>query len=117
MNKKKMEIKGENSGEVVLETSVGEITFELYWNHAPKTCKNFWTLAERGYYNNTIFHRVVKDFIVQGGDPTGSGRGGASIYGDKFEDEITKELKHVGAGILRSVSLFFPLTLPHFLIC
>jgi len=73
---------------------------ELYWDHAPNTCKNFAELARRGYYNSTKFHRVVKDFIVQGGDPTGTGRGGASIYGKYFNDEITPLLKHTGAGII-----------------
>jgi peptidyl-prolyl cis-trans isomerase-like 1 len=66
---------------VVLKTSMGEITLELYWVHAPKTCKNFLELAKRGYYNEQIFHRVIPDFLVQGGDPTGTGRGGTSIYG------------------------------------
>ena len=61
---------------------------------------NFLELANRGYYNNVTFHRIIKDFMIQGGDPTGTGRGGKSIYGDKFEDEITKQLKHTGAGIL-----------------
>eukprot|EP01080_Neovahlkampfia_damariscottae_P009362 gene9362-1573_t len=85
---------------VKLTTSVGEIEIELYYEHAPKTCYNFGALAENGYYDNTIFHRVIKDFMIQGGDPTGTGKGGKSIYGSKFEDETTKELKHVGAGIL-----------------
>lgn len=52
------------------------------------------------YYDNTIFHRVIKDFMVQGGDPTGTGRGGESCYGGKFEDEIQRDLKHTGAGVL-----------------
>lgn len=81
-------------------TSKGLITVELYNDHAPKTCKNFATLAQRGYYNNVIFHRIIPDFMIQGGDPTGTGRGGSSIYGEKFEDEIKPTLKHTGAGIL-----------------
>jgi len=52
---------------------MGTIVVELYWNHAPTTCKNFAELARRGYYNNTKFHRIIKDFMVQGGDPTGTG--------------------------------------------
>lgn len=84
---------------VVLETSLGEIAIELYWDHAPKTCKNFAELARRGYYDNTIFHRIIPDFMVQGGDPTATGRGGSSIYGKTFEDEIHPDLKHTGAGI------------------
>ncbi|KAE9967062.1 heme binding [Venturia inaequalis] len=86
--------------EVALETSRGLITIELYEQHAPKTCKNFAQLAQRGYYNGLIFHRVIPDFMIQGGDPTGTGRGGSSIYGEKFEDEIKPDLKHTGAGIL-----------------
>ncbi|KAE9991591.1 hypothetical protein Vi05172_g12930 [Venturia inaequalis] len=86
--------------EVALETSRGLITIELYEKHAPKTCKNFAQLAQRGYYNGLIFHRVIPDFMIQGGDPTGTGRGGSSIYGEKFEDEIKPDLKHTGAGIL-----------------
>jgi peptidyl-prolyl cis-trans isomerase-like 1 len=83
-----------------LQKPQGSITIELYTSHAPKTCQNFSKLAARGYYNNTIFHRIIPDFMVQGGDPTGTGRGGSSIYGDKFEDEISPSLKHTGAGIL-----------------
>ena len=56
---------------VVLETSMGNITIELYWDHAPKTCQNFAELSRKGYYNKTIFHRIIPDFMVQGGDPTG----------------------------------------------
>ncbi|KAH1258822.1 Peptidyl-prolyl cis-trans isomerase CYP18-2 [Glycine max] len=86
--------------EVTLETSMGSFTVELYYKHAPRTCRNFIELSRRGYYDNVKFHRIIKDFIVQGGDPTGTGRGGESIYGAKFEDEIKRELKHTGAGIL-----------------
>jgi len=81
-------------------TSQGTITVELYEKHAPKTCRNFAGLAQRGYYNGVIFHRVIPSFMIQGGDPTGTGRGGESIYGAKFEDEILSSLKHSGAGIL-----------------
>eukprot|EP00004_Rigifila_ramosa_P001256 TRINITY_DN11173_c0_g1_i1.p1 TRINITY_DN11173_c0_g1~~TRINITY_DN11173_c0_g1_i1.p1 ORF type:complete len:158 (+),score=39.60 TRINITY_DN11173_c0_g1_i1:34-474(+) len=79
---------------------MGAIEVELYGNEAPKTCQNFAELARSGYYNNTPFHRIVKDFVIQGGDPTGTGKGGESAFGGKFEDEITRELKHTGAGIL-----------------
>ncbi|KAI5816588.1 cyclophilin type peptidyl-prolyl cis-trans isomerase [Pyronema omphalodes] len=85
---------------VTLDTSMGSITLELYYDHAPKTCKNFETLVSRGYYNGCPFHRVIPNFMIQGGDPTGTGRGGSSIYGGKFEDEIRDDLKHTGAGIL-----------------
>ncbi|RZC90810.1 hypothetical protein C5167_028641 [Papaver somniferum] len=86
--------------EVTVETSMGSFTIELYYKHAPRTCRNFLELSRRGYYDNVKLHRIIKDFIVQGGDPTGTGRGGESIYGSKFEDEITTQLKHTGAGIL-----------------
>ncbi|KAF7185249.1 Peptidyl-prolyl cis-trans isomerase-like 1 [Pseudocercospora fuligena] len=89
-----------SSSTVLLETTMGPITLELYTQHAPKTCQNFTTLASRNYYNNTIFHRIIPDFMIQGGDPTGTGRGGASIWGEKFEDEIKGDLKHTGSGIL-----------------
>lgn len=79
---------------------MGDIVVELYWQHAPQTCRNFAELARRGYYDGTPFHRVIPDFMVQGGDPTGTGRGGASIYGATFRDEIHAGLKHTGAGIL-----------------
>ncbi|KFH46978.1 Peptidyl-prolyl cis-trans isomerase-like-like protein [Hapsidospora chrysogenum ATCC 11550] len=78
----------------------GPITLELYTTHAPKTCQNFATLVRRGYYTSTIFHRIIPGFMAQGGDPTGTGRGGTSIFGDAFEDEISPSLKHTGAGVL-----------------
>jgi peptidyl-prolyl cis-trans isomerase SDCCAG10 len=62
-------------GKVVLKTSVGDIDIELWPKETPKTCRNFVQLCLEGYYNNTIFHRIIKDFIVQGGDPTGTGEG------------------------------------------
>ncbi|KAI1303050.1 Peptidyl-prolyl cis-trans isomerase-like 1 [Halotydeus destructor] len=85
---------------VALETTMGEIVIELYWKHAPNTCRNFAELARRGYYNGTKFHRIIPDFMIQGGDPTATGKGGTSIYGKSFDDEIHPELKHTGAGIL-----------------
>jgi len=88
------------SESVILETSLGDVQLELYWDHAPKTCRNFADLAKKGYYNGVVFHRIIADFMIQGGDPTGTGRGGTSIYGQKFEDEIHPELRFTGAGIL-----------------
>lgn len=79
---------------------MGEITVEMYWDHAPNTCRNFMELVRRGYYNNTKFHRVIRDFMIQGGDPSFTGKGGQSIYGLIFDDEISSDLKHSGAGIL-----------------
>ncbi|XP_055332925.1 peptidyl-prolyl cis-trans isomerase-like 1 [Paramacrobiotus metropolitanus] len=85
---------------VVLDTSMGKVAVELYWHHAPKTCHNFAELARRGYYDGIAFHRIIQNFIIQGGDPTGTGRGGHSVYGKTFADEIHPDLKHAGAGIL-----------------
>jgi len=73
---------------------------ELYHRHTPRTCYNIAALADAGYYDNTISHRIIRDFMIQLGDPTGTGRGGESIYGGKFEDEITRNLKHTGAGVV-----------------
>lgn len=64
---------------------MGDIDIELWSKEAPKACRNFVQLCLEGYYNGTIFHRVVKDFIVQGGDPTGTGTGGESVYGATFK--------------------------------
>ena len=68
--------------------TMGTIRIELLESDAPKTTENFITLAERGYYDGVIFHRVIKGFMIQGGDPTGTGRGGESAWGGRFNDEI-----------------------------
>ncbi|WBW49476.1 peptidylprolyl isomerase [Peptoniphilus equinus] len=73
---------------VIFTTNHGVIKFHLFDDVAPKTVKNFKELVKKGYYDNLIFHRVIDNFMIQGGDPTGTGRGGESIYGKKFEDEI-----------------------------
>ena len=73
------------NGKVLLETSVGPIEIELWSKEAPKACQNFVQHCLDGYYNKTIFHRVVKGFLIQGGDPTGTGDGGESIYGAPFK--------------------------------
>lgn len=72
----------------VIETNKGTIKFELLEEDAPKTTENFRLLAEKDYYNDVIFHRVIKGFMVQGGDPLGEGYGGESAWGGKFDDEI-----------------------------
>lgn len=84
----------------VIETSMGTIEAELYEKATPKTVKNFIGLAEKNYYDGVTFHRVIDNFMVQGGDPTGTGRGGESIFGGPFEDEIVDTLRHSAAGIL-----------------
>ncbi|XP_003381739.1 peptidylprolyl isomerase domain and WD repeat-containing protein 1 [Trichinella spiralis] len=78
----------------IIHTSFGDIQCELYPKLCPKAVENFCTLAKRGYYNMHIFHRVIKSFIIQTGDPTGSGSGGESIWGSDFEDEFHPSLKH-----------------------
>jgi cyclophilin family peptidyl-prolyl cis-trans isomerase len=72
----------------VIETNKGTIRFELLEDEAPKTTENFRLLAEKGYYDGIIFHRVIKGFMIQGGDPLGMGYGGESAWGGKFNDEI-----------------------------
>lgn len=85
---------------VVLETNLGNITIALKPDIAPKAVENFVRLAQKDYYNNVIFHRVIKNFMIQGGDPTGTGRGGESIYGKTFEDEVSPSLQFTKPGIL-----------------
>jgi len=84
----------------VFETNMGTFECELFEDKAPKTVANFVGLAEKGYYNGVIFHRVIDNFVIQGGDPTGTGKGGESIYGHPFEDEFHPDLKHDKAGVL-----------------
>lgn len=76
----------------VIETSVGFMELTLRDDVAPKACENFVALAKKGYYNGVVFHRVIKGFMVQTGDPTGTGSGGESIWGKPFGDEITPKL-------------------------
>jgi len=85
---------------VILETNQGNIEIQLKTDVAPKACENFVKLAEKGYYNGLIFHRVIKGFMIQGGDPTGTGMGGESIWGGPFEDEVSPVAKFDGPGIL-----------------
>lgn len=84
--------------QAVIQTNQGTIRFELMEADAPKTTENFITLAEKGYYDGVIFHRVIKGFMIQGGDPTGTGRGGQSAWGGRFDDEIdmTSDLCKMG---------------------
>ncbi len=78
----------------VLETNMGTIEVLLFPEVAPKTVENFVGLIEKGYYDGIIFHRVIKDFMIQGGDPTGTGMGGESIWGHSFEDEFSDEARN-----------------------
>ena len=72
--------------QATIKTNQGDIKLQLFPDQAPKTVKNFVELAKQGYYKGVIFHRVIPDFMIQGGDPTGTGAGGESIYGQAFED-------------------------------
>ncbi|MDD5668780.1 MAG: peptidylprolyl isomerase [Candidatus Omnitrophica bacterium] len=89
-----------NASVVVLETNQGNIEIKLFPDIAPKACENFIGLVKKGYYDGIIFHRVIKDFMIQGGDPTGTGMGGQSIWGKTFEDEVTPSLKFDKKGLL-----------------
>ena len=85
---------------VVLETTQGTIEMKLFPEVAPKACENFVKLVEKGYYNGIIFHRVIRKFMLQCGDPTGTGRGGQSIWGKPFADEFSKEVGFDKPGLL-----------------
>lgn len=78
----------------VIKTNKGDMSFELYSQYAPKAVENFTTHAKNGYYDGLVFHRVIKDFMIQGGDPTGTGCGGESIWGEPFEDEFSIEARN-----------------------
>ena len=102
---------------VTVHTNHGDFKLELFPEIAPKTVENFVTHAKNGYYNGVIFHRVIEDFMIQGGDPTGTGMGGESIYGRTFEDEFSREafnlygaLSMANAGPNTNGSQFFIVT-------
>lgn len=83
----------------VMHTNMGDIKIRLFPNEAPKTVENFVTHAKNGYYNGLIFHRVISDFMIQGGDPTGTGTGGQSIWGEAFEDEFDINLHNLKGSL------------------
>jgi len=89
-----------NKSKVVLETTQGRIEFKLFPAVAPKACENFVGLIEKGYYDGIVFHRIIPRFMIQGGDPTGSGRGGESFWGKKFADEVTTDVRFDKPGLL-----------------
>ncbi|MFF3103075.1 peptidylprolyl isomerase [Viridibacillus arvi] len=88
-----------NEALVEMKTTLGSIKIKLFPEHAPKTVQNFLTHAENGYYDGIIFHRIIKDFMIQGGDPTGTGMGGESIYGSTFEDEFSNDLFNIRGAL------------------
>jgi len=87
-------------GYVRIQTNLGNLNLELYCDTVPKTCENFLTHCSTGYYNNTVFHRSIRHFMVQGGDPEGTGSGGNSIWGKAFKDEFKPQYSHSGRGVL-----------------
>ncbi len=88
-------------GDVValMKTTMGDIKILLFPDAAPKAVENFTTHAKNGYYNGIIFHRVIPDFMIQGGDPTGTGRGGESIWGKSFEDEFSVDYHNIRGAL------------------
>jgi len=94
------ELKKDTITVAVIQTTMGTIELELFADKAVKTAQNFVGLAETKYYNGIIFHRVINNFMIQGGDPAGTGSGGESIWGKPFEDEVKTGLKHNSEGIL-----------------
>ena len=82
-----------------IKTNHGDMRIKLFPDHAPKTVANFIALSKDGYYDGVIFHRIIKDFMIQGGDPTGTGMGGESIYGESFEDEFSEELYNIRGAL------------------
>lgn len=85
--------------DAIIHTNMGEIELALFEDAAPKAVNNFKSLAKEGYYDGVIFHRIIKDFMIQGGDPTGTGAGGESIYGNKFEDEFSENYYHLRGAL------------------
>lgn len=109
--------KAENEKNVIMHTNMGDIHISLFPDIAPKAVENFLALAEKGYYNGIIFHRIIEDFMIQGGDPTGTGMGGQSIWGESFEDEFSMNafnlhgaLSMANAGPNTNGSQFFIVT-------
>jgi len=85
---------------VTIHTDVGDIKIELFCDLVPKASENFLALCASDYYQNCLFHRNIKGFMVQTGDPTNTGKGGSSIWGGKFEDEIRDEFRHNVKGVV-----------------
>jgi peptidylprolyl isomerase len=105
---------------VIFETTQGEIKFKLFPEVAPKAVENFTTHVKNGFYDGIIFHRIIEGFMIQGGDPTGTGYGGESIWGDQFEDEFHDDyvfdvpglLAMANSGPCTNGSQFFITTVP-----
>lgn len=112
---------GPNDVRATLKTNYGDIALALFPDQAPKAVENFLTHAKNGYYDNVLFHRVINDFMIQTGDPEGTGRGGESIWGKPFKDEFSKGLFNIrgalsmaNAGPATNGSQFFIVQNKHF---
>jgi peptidyl-prolyl cis-trans isomerase B (cyclophilin B) len=92
-------LENQTGHKALIKTNRGNILVQLFPELAPKTVQNFEELANKGYYDGVIFHRVIPDFMIQGGDPTGTGMGGESTFGGTFEDEFSKELFNVRGAL------------------
>lgn len=115
-----LELSAVKGPKATIKTTMGDILIQLFPKYAQKTVNNFIQLAEKHYYDDVIFHRVIPDFMIQGGDPTGTGRGGESIYGQPFEDEFSEHLFNftgalsmANAGPNTNGSQFFIVTNEH----
>lgn len=97
-------------GKAIIRTNLGDMTFELACHKAPRTCYNFIELAKKGYYQQVPFHRLIPGFMVQGGDPTGDGAGGESIWGKPFDNEFHQSLNHSKRGVLSMANRGKPCT-------
>ena len=92
MSYPQLDLQNQQGPKATIKTNRGDIQIVLFPEHAPKTVENFIELSKKGYYEGVIFHRVIPEFMIQGGDPTGTGMGGESIYGEAFEDEFSDKL-------------------------
>ena len=115
-----LDLKSEKGPKAVIKTNRGDITVQLFPELAPKTVQNFIELSKKGYYDGVIFHRVIPDFMIQGGDPTGTGMGGESLWGKPFNDEFSNQLFNLkgalsmaNAGPNTNGSQFFIVTNAH----
>ncbi|CAM4053866.1 peptidylprolyl isomerase [Streptococcus penaeicida] len=99
LNFPQLELETVEGPKAIIKTNHGQMSLQLFPEQAPKTVANFIGLAKEGYYDGIIFHRIISDFMIQGGDPTGTGMGGQSIYGDSFEDEFSDELYNLRGAL------------------
>lgn len=96
---RQFDIENDKNINAIIKTNKGDIKIILFPDLAPKTCENFIELSKKGYYDGVIFHRVIEDFMIQTGDPTGTGMGGESIWGSDFNDEFSNDLRNFRGAI------------------